>query len=582
MSLPGVYLTRQDGGLRLPAEGVDGLHLKIGPATKGDFNTVTPFSNLSDVVSTHEAGDLVDSLALGFEKLSLQYGLRCATNTAGSIATRTRVHAQVLASLAGGPPTDFPGPITFATDSNVEADFSAGWDGGNIVITGTDLDGNAQTETLTAAAGTTVKGVKVFKANSITGITKSLVGTTGNVNLWQGTKTKVGSTSTNSKATVSGTPNASYRLRWRVTKGGDVASGTPAFEFSIDGLNYIGPVTIPAGGVYALPTYLHTGLTITFVGTSLIAGDTFKQDTIGPTFNNSDLTAALTAANASTYDFEAIHICGPVDDTLCATITTFINSAETQNTPKWYLVVVETRDINQYSSPAETEAQWMTALAGATPGFANVADYRIGAVAGHANVLSPVSGFYQRRSGAWPYVTRLMSISVGTSPAQTSDGPISGVSELYHDEGLREGLNGERFTTLRTYGKQLPGFFVTLGLMLKPNGSDFKKVQSLRVVNKAMRLTYAELLFYIEKKIKVNSKTGKILEKQAQAIEKPIITLLSNVLGDDITEPRVFVDRNTNLIQLGKLIVTVGIVPVGYPERIEGKVGLLNPALEIV
>jgi len=583
MALPGVTLRRQDGGLRLPGSGVDGLHLKIGVAYQGTVNVVGAYSNLNDAVTDFKHGPLVDSAAIGFEKLSLQYLMRIAASTAGTIAGRTRVHAQVLATLAGGPPTPFPGPFTLATNSNVEATFSAGWDGGDIVITGTDLDDAAQTETITAVANSTVKGVKVFKAGSITGVTKSLVGTTGNVNLWQGTKTVQGGSTTNSKFTVTGTPSDAYRIRVRVTTGGDVAAGTPAFQYSLDGgNNYVGPVLIPAGGVYTLASSLYTGLTFTFVGTTLIVGDAFSQDTIAPTFNNSDLTNALTAANASIYDFEWIHIIGTMDATLAATVSAFAQAAETQNTPKWYGVTVEPRDFGLYDSPAETQTAWKTALAGVSPGFLNVADYRIGAVAGFGEVLSPLTGRIQRRSLGSTYVARLMSVSVGTSPAQTSDGPVSGVSALYHDEGLSEGLNNERFTTFRTYGKQLPGFFVTLGLQLKPNGSDYRKAQSLRVVNKCMRLTYAELLFYIEAKIKVNSLTGKILEKQAKAIEKPIITLIQETLGDDITDVRVTVDRNANIITTSTLSVTVGVIPVGYAEFINGTVGLLNPALEIV
>lgn len=583
MTLPGVYLTRQDGGLRLPGQGVDGLHLKIGPAYQGTVNVVGAYGNLNDTVADFKTGPLVDSAAIGFEKLSLQYLMRCAASTAGTYPTRTRVHAAVLATLAGGPPTPFPGPFTLATDSNIECDFAAGWDGGNILITGTDLDGNAQTETLTAAAGTTVKGVKVFKAGSITAMSKSLVGVAASaVNTFQGTKTKA-ATGTNSKFTVTGTPTDAYRVRVRMTTGGDVAAGTPAFEYSLDGgNNYVGPVLVPAGGVYTVDTALGTGLTFTFVGTATVATDAFAQDTVAPTFNNTDLTNALTAANASVYDFECIHIIGTVDATFAATISTFAQAAEVQNTPKWYVIIVEPRDIGTHDSPAETETAWKTAISGVSPGFVNVADYRIGAVAGYGEVLSPLTGRIQRRSLGSTYAARLMSISVGTSPAQTSDGPVSGVSALYHDEGLSEGLNNERFTTFRTYGKQLPGYFVTLGLQLKPNGSDYRKVQSLRTVNKCMRLTYSELLYYIESKVKVNSKTGRILEKQAVAIELPIVTLLKEVLGDDITEPRVTVDRTVNIITTSKLVVTVGIVPVGYAEFIYGKIGLLNPALEIV
>lgn len=61
---------------------------------------------------------------------------------------------------------------------NVRAIFAAAWDGGNIVVTGTDQFNKAQTETLTANPGNTVVGVKVWK--TITSVAKTAVGATAN------------------------------------------------------------------------------------------------------------------------------------------------------------------------------------------------------------------------------------------------------------------------------------------------------------------------------------------------------------------------------------------------------------------
>lgn len=57
---------------------------------------------------------------------------------------------------------------------NVRAVFGATWDGGNIIVTGTDQFGEAVTETLVAVAGTTVVGSKVF--STVTSLAKTAVG----------------------------------------------------------------------------------------------------------------------------------------------------------------------------------------------------------------------------------------------------------------------------------------------------------------------------------------------------------------------------------------------------------------------
>lgn len=81
----------------------------------------------------------------------------------------------VHAALAGTAAVAFPGPITNpAMPRNIRAVFAASYDGGNLTITGTDQFGNTQTETIVAAAASTVVGVKVWK--TITSIVKAAVG----------------------------------------------------------------------------------------------------------------------------------------------------------------------------------------------------------------------------------------------------------------------------------------------------------------------------------------------------------------------------------------------------------------------
>jgi hypothetical protein len=99
-------------------------------------------------------------------------------------ASATAVHA----AYAGNAVVAFPGPFTNPdVPRNITATFAASYDGGNILLTGLDQFGVAQTETITANAGNTVAGVKIW--SSITAATRSAVGATANtVSLGRGTK----------------------------------------------------------------------------------------------------------------------------------------------------------------------------------------------------------------------------------------------------------------------------------------------------------------------------------------------------------------------------------------------------------
>jgi hypothetical protein len=78
-------------------------------------------------------------------------------------ATAVAVHAAV----AGNAALAFPGPFTSpATPRAVSVLFAAGWTGGNVTVVGIDQFGRAQTETITASAGATVEGTKIFKTVS--------------------------------------------------------------------------------------------------------------------------------------------------------------------------------------------------------------------------------------------------------------------------------------------------------------------------------------------------------------------------------------------------------------------------------
>jgi hypothetical protein len=116
-----------------------------------------------------EAEAILETMETGAEKIVV------LTNPAGKAANdvvtskRGDLATNPLAVVAGA------AALLAAAPRNVRATFGANWDGGDIVITGTNQFGRAQTETITGAAGSVVVGAAVWK--TITSVAKTAVGT---------------------------------------------------------------------------------------------------------------------------------------------------------------------------------------------------------------------------------------------------------------------------------------------------------------------------------------------------------------------------------------------------------------------
>lgn len=87
-------------------------------------------------------------------------------------ASATACHA----SFAGNNASNvFPGAFTNpGHPRNLTVTMAGGWDGGNVIVTGTDQFDAAQSETFTAGSGVTRTGAKIFK--TVTSAVKGAVG----------------------------------------------------------------------------------------------------------------------------------------------------------------------------------------------------------------------------------------------------------------------------------------------------------------------------------------------------------------------------------------------------------------------
>jgi hypothetical protein len=143
---------------------------------------------------------------------------------------------------------------------------------------------------------------------------------------------------------VAGNPVDTYQVIITMVRAGEVGLAPyPTFTYSLDNGNTQSPETaVPGGGVYVIPG---TGVTLTFSngGTGFKAGDIFTFVTTGATWNNTDLSNALTALLADSRQWEFIHIVGPCSAALASTVDTYMTTAYTSR--RFVFAIVEARDL---------------------------------------------------------------------------------------------------------------------------------------------------------------------------------------------------------------------------------------------
>lgn len=388
-----------------------------------------------------------------------------------------------------------------------------------------------------------------------------------------GSVTATGTSKTGSgNVTVTGSPNDSYEVIVRITRAGE--TGTAAFQYSLDGGDlWSAETAVPASGTYALPD---TGLTLNFTNgatpPSFAAGDEYRFAATAPAMQLSDLVAALDALLADPREWAFVHVVGTATPTVAAAVATKMSEAE--QSYRFAFAVLEARPQNQ----GEDHATWMSAI---TNEWQSFADLRVGVVAGHAEVVSPLSGRVHSRSLAWPYTGRLQAIPVHEHPGRVVRGPVPGIVSLQHDEQMSTGLDSVGFTTFRTIiGRR--GFWVTNGRIKTPQGSDYQYVENRRVMDLSCRVARDAALRFLNESVRVDAQ-GKILEADAQRIERYV----QGVLEAGVVNPGhasavdVHIDRDSNILSTRTARITVRVRPLGYLSWIAVDIGFVNPKLVV-
>jgi hypothetical protein len=356
-----------------------------------------------------------------------------------------------------------------------------------------------------------------------------------------------------------------------VTGAGTLAGGGATFRYSLDGGRlWSAELAVPTSGIYLI-TEANITLTWTYTaGTAFVAGDKHTGSSTAPRSTQSEALAAVDAALADPTLWSWVHLVGP--ESSVATAVTLFTALETKLAgaeASLYRYVFGLIEL-----PQDTDANIKT-------GVAAVAGDRVSACAGFAWVRSVLSyGRLVKRSTAWLACQRLASIQPGQDAAALEDGPLLGVVSLVRDEQKTPGLDDARLTTLRTFVGQ-PGFYLTNVRIKSVPGTDFEYAQHRRVMDVACAVNRQAMLRYLSARLRVDRKSGTILEKTARAIEADVGRQLESAVVDteDASAVSVTVNRTDNILSEKVLRTQVAIVPHGYAKAIEATISFFNPAL---
>lgn len=329
--------------------------------------------------------------------------------------------------------------------------------------------------------------------------------------------------------TVTGTPLGFYDVKIEITTGATLVSTNVRFKWSIDG-----GATYTTGVTGAATVALtDTGLTLNFASGTYVTADVYSFTTYGP-------ITAMASALASKMDSSEVD--------------------------KFYTFVV-------MELPDATDAILAKAIQ-------SIESKRVLCVADFCELQSEITTGVFKRPAAFAVSRRISGVEADVSPAQVDLGGLDGVLSIYRDERKTPALTADRITCLRTRTRS--GFYVEDAVTLAPSDSDFQILQNLRVMNLICASADAALELYVQKAIRVNATTGKILETAALAIEAFIAARIRVALGTMIDGLSVSVDRAENMLSTRTLKVRIRAVPHAYAKNIEASLGFTNPALQAV
>lgn len=371
---------------------------------------------------------------------------------------------------------------------------------------------------------------------------------------------------------VKGTPNNAYDVVVQITATGNKNEGS--FKYSIDGgNNFSDEFTIPLSGEYEL---IGTGLVFTFEDadsesseTSFIESDAYSFSTSAPTMNNANVLKAVEKIISFNKTVEVCHIVGVSNKTLWAAL-----QSEAMEFMKLYKKPIIFLCEGRPCEDKETLDEYMAAMKEECKGInsyficvsLSYATYlRKDLRTQNINMAGVISGLLGRAKE---------SLSIGC----VEEFPISSAKLLkLIPEGIEEyarEFDEMGYTVFRQYsGKE--DFYVSNANVMASEGSDYKYVESVRVLNRIVRDVSLKSTDKVQCEIDPND-----LEGSVKSIEAHLNIAMEDCERDKIISSGevTIATEGLNILADETLNVEVTWVPMGTARRFNIKFAVNNPA----
>lgn len=379
--------------------------------------------------------------------------------------------------------------------------------------------------------------------------------------------------------TVTGNPVDKYDAVVSVITGGTIGVAGIQFKYSLDGGRKWSPtIDLGTANTYAIPG---SGATLNFAAGTLVAGDAATFTTTEPLFDATGATACITAFQNAANVAAFFHFVSKVSGSDATTIANALDSMASGRF-KYAFFFGTARDNNAGESGATWKASIIT-------DFSGVSNRRAIIGAGMRRITSPITKWTHRRPVAWAAVVRKVAVPLSEDLGWVNRGSLNAIVEpavpaditdagYYHDEAVSPGLDAARFLTVMTRPGR-PGVFVKNAKTMAAPGSDFDLEQFTHIIDAACRTLREALEGDIGSRVRLDPTTGKIIEKDALALE----TKGRNALDRDLTNEGhasscvVVVSRTDNIASTKQCNVEARIQPPGYLKTIVLRLGFFNP-----
>lgn len=369
------------------------------------------------------------------------------------------------------------------------------------------------------------------------------------------------------------------------------ARGTATFRYCLDYDSVRGtgtwsdPITTAATVVLD-----NSGITVGFDTGTYATDHVYSFTGAAPTHSNTQITDGLDALYASGEDLGGIFIvsapAGATDaDRATALAATFaavsakVDVFESAGYKYLWCMLSAGAPVGTSSSALAT---WRTALTSAT--MSVLAHQRMLIAAGYGRQVSVIDARTYRRPVAWRILERLSTSDISEHLGRVESGPMQTLLSIEHDEGVTGGLSagsaGQRYITLRTHPGRT-GYYVTESHTFAAVGSDYSKVERLRVINRAAKVGRNYLVGKIGDSALVDASTGRILESEAAVLDSEMTGELTTAL---VTAPSKTgkghassvagrVSRTDDLVTTSTLTGQFSVQPLGYFRAIDFTIG---------